>query len=120
MNDESTSNTHKAPDAQVDDSVLDNAIRAIKSQTPSDVVIDAAAQRVSALLNIQVDATENSGAHRLPGIKASHYAQPKPQISSIEELIDAIPDYLAGKLSASQKLLFDEECRHSLPLRFEH
>ncbi len=77
------------------DDYLDSALKAVHDDTPSAEDARSAANRVRAALYIAADDEDATPA-------------------SYEDLI---PDYLAGRLSTAQVLLFEEESRRSVPLR---
>lgn len=77
------------------DDYLDSALKAVHDDTPSAEDALSAANRVRAALYIAADDEDATPA-------------------SYEDLI---PDYLAGRLSTAQVLLFEEESRRSVPLR---
>jgi ferric-dicitrate binding protein FerR (iron transport regulator) len=81
---------------------LNEAVDAIKADTPTDAEISGAAERVKA-------AIENK--------RGPQTVVPSGSWDSIEDYISAIPAYLNKTLTEQQTLLFDEELRSSLPLR---
>lgn len=105
-------------DSDATENFLDDAIGAIKSDLPSEQSIDAAAQRVQALLIkeeiMELEAEQKPATHQNGNASGSVH-----DLSAIEHYIAAIPDYLAGRLPSAQKLLLEEESRHSLQLRRE-
>jgi ferric-dicitrate binding protein FerR (iron transport regulator) len=92
---------------------VDSAVAAIKINTPSNNDIDAAAERVRAVLfeNQDPDAEHQGDQKQQASIDLSR------QLNSTDNYLAAIPDYLANRLSPAQKVLFEEETRQSIPLR---
>ena len=90
---------------------IDAAVNAIKSDQPTSSELEAAADRVRAVLlagdKASIDAAVGTAAPLMSD----------RQLNSTDNYIAAIPDYLAGQLSSAQKILFEEEARHSIPLR---
>lgn len=81
---------------------LDRAIEAVKADAPISGDMAAAIERVRQQVKAQ---------------HARNAAGATTRWNSIDDYIAAIPDYLANRLSPSQKLLFEEESRQSISLR---
>ena len=82
---------------EMDDELLDRTFALVRDDLPSAAQTAAAAQRTKAALRDEAD--------KSPG------AAP---VSDYDALVQ---DYLAGRLSTAQRLLFEEELRSSAPLR---
>jgi len=99
---------------------LDNIIAAIKADEPATSEVESAAQRVLNKLQKESALTANQSRH---STKVSDEATiendllDEPQLNSLEQYIDAIPSYLAKRLSPALTLLFEEEARQSMDLR---
>jgi len=89
------------------DADITEAIDAIQADVPSTSEVNAAIDRVRLAI----------AAQRGPQAVVSSNTDSAENWNSIEDYIAAIPDYLANKLGASQKVLFEEETRRSVPLR---
>ena len=82
---------------EIDDELLDRAFARVRDDVPSAAQTAAAAQRAEAALR------EEAGA--------------PPSAVPVSDYGALVQDYLAGRLSAAQRLLFEEELRSSATLR---
>lgn len=89
---------------------IDSLIQSIKADTPSETDILAASERVrAAIADLKVPQKLSAAAPQTNEVEQGW--------NSVEDYIAAIPDYLAGQLTAAQSTLFEEESRRSIPLR---
>ena len=82
---------------EFDDQLLDRALALVRDDVPSAAQTAAAAQRTGAALG------DEAGA--------------RPAAALISDYGALVQDYVAGRLSGAQRLLFEEELRASAPLR---
>ena len=94
---------------------INTLIASVNADKPSDSEIEAAAQRVRETL-----AKENSSTI-INQQESDSVVEPvtleQTQLNSLEQYIDAIPDYLANRLSPALTELFETESRQSMELR---
>ncbi len=111
---------------------IDKSIAAVKADKPSNSEIEAAAQRVreklakesSSTVVLQQEASTASDPIAIEqkiamekDVTIEHKNLNEPQLDSLEQYIEAIPDYLANRLSPALKELFETEARQSMELR---
>jgi hypothetical protein len=100
---------------------IDTLVAAVTADKPSNSEIEAAAERVREVLakessssivhQQQTMATDDSIAHN------KQETNDQTQLNSLQQYIDAIPDYLANRLSPALTELFEVEARQSMDLR---
>ena len=111
---------------------IDKLIAAVKADKPSNSEIEAAAQRVreklakedSSTIIHQQETTAADDPITLDqevvikkAVTIEREILDDPQLNSLEQYLDAIPDYLANRLSPALTELFEAETRQSMELR---
>ena len=111
---------------------IDTLVAAVNADKPSGNDIETAAQRVREKLlkenptamiqkkeTMSVDDADvhNHEIASSEVVANEQDGSAQKQLNSLQEYIDAIPDYLANRLSPALNLLFEEEARRSIELR---
>lgn len=104
---------------------IDTLIAAVNADKPSNSEIETAAQRVRETLaqeslsaiNLQKQTTTDDSISLELEVAMESKVLDETQLNSLEEYVDAIPDYLANRLSPALTVLFEAEARESMALR---
>lgn len=111
---------------------IDTLVEAVNADRPSSSDIEAAAQRVrekllkedplamtqqTKILSADDAIDSNYESETSKVIAKERDDSTQKQFNSLQQYIDAIPDYLANRLSPALNLLFEEETRRSIELR---
>lgn len=117
---------------------IDKLIAAVNADKPSNSEIEAAAQRVREKLakensstiihqqettaaddpiTLEQETTIEQEVAIKKEVTVEHEILDDPQLNSLEQYLDAIPDYLANRLSPALTELFEAEARQSMELR---
>ena len=94
---------------------LDTLIAAVKADKPSDIEIEAAAHRVRQKLAQEASSEQEVVINK--GVTNEQVCSEQTQFNSLEQYIEAIPDYLSNRLSPALTELFEAESRQSMELR---